>query len=86
VSQTVPLVQYREGVRVVLGTATVEDDGTVVAHFGDEVTVGGAAGVDLSVEVKETRPAPVPCRDYDPPGLWCPPCRAGQSHRCQDPR
>lgn len=28
----------------------------------------------------------VPCRDYDPPGLQCRPCRSGDPDNCQDPR
>lgn len=27
----------------------------------------------------------MPCREYDPPGLWCAPCRRGDTAHCIDP-
>jgi hypothetical protein len=40
----------------------------------------------LVTEPARSNNPPRPCREYDPPGLWCASCSAGFPGLCRDPR
>lgn len=44
------------------------------------------AGVDVDLDARSViERGWTPCRDYDPPSLWCAECRRGHPERCTDP-
>jgi len=63
------------------------DDGKMMADLVGQLTEEDKAA--LVAETMARHPAGKslqPCRLYDPPGLWCAPCRAGHIADCTDKR